>query len=110
LRAKSKRDPRLLRIFRDYNGAFFGGAIEEPEIMKYKKMRDKAGLSVMSSQGPTAIYIHSGLRPFYRMTQIVVLHEMCHVELGMEYRPHHGTRWQARIDQMYKMGAYEELL
>lgn len=86
------QDKTLLKMFREYNRAYFNGAIEEPDVLEYKVMKDKAGNTSWTSQGSTCLYIHANLKSFYRLTQVILLHEMAHLALGPEYLPQHGTR------------------
>lgn len=44
------------------------------------------------------------------LVEIVMLHEMVHAELSPEYQNAHGMRFQARIAELIRQGAYDTLL
>ena len=64
------------------------------------------------------IVVNKDLRTHDSLALICLLHEMAHVKMDEECYiggttlkdPHHGMRYQAEIDRLYKVGAYDGLL
>lgn len=111
LRAKTKANKRLRKVFRTLNKLYFDGRLKEPSVLEYKRMKpDCIGMQSFRPDGTSEIYIDDSIRWSERTVTITLLHEMVHLDNGLDCIPHHGMLFYARIHKLFQQGAYDELL
>lgn len=105
MKALTSKD--LWRWFKLYNRCFFDKRVPTPYELEFSCLDEyeSNGLTMKGS-----IYIDSALKKNPRVVEIFLIHEMIHLLLGDEYRPHHGARFHAEQVRLMNAGAYEGLL
>ena len=109
MRLQTRSDLRRMKDRLDRK--FFGGALKDYDVSFANLNTDE--LSGCCDPDFKVIQIDGGLRPFWKLTEIVMLHEMSHALLGPDYigsRDGHGMRFDARIVKLFEIGAYDGLL
>jgi len=104
----------LRNFFIVANARFFDNRIDPSYTIAFKRMRND-GEHIPTTK---TILINSDFKKHGDMAFIVVLHEMAHADLhgyiGYEDKTGrgngHGMRYQAKLDELYKLGAYDGLL
>lgn len=101
----------LKNFFRVMNNRFFNGEISQRYTVRFKRMKDD-GLHIPSNR---EIFINEDFRAHGDVAWVILVHEMAHAALHPSYIGHkhdggHGTRFHAKIDELYKLGAYDGLL
>ena len=101
----------LRSLYRQLNGRFFNDRCPKDLKVSFSVLRDDDGICTDDD-----IQISSKLKGHGTMVAIVLLHEMVHVELGYDgYVGYpkdgmHAMRFQARLWELVKAGAYDGLL
>jgi len=100
-------------MYRKINERFFDGRLPTVSVRYSDDLIEEHADGIYTLDGE--ILIASYLRVSYGLTQIVLIHEMVHVELGDTYRGYpgdggHGMRFQARLVELFNAGVYDNLL
>src|SRR5690348_6724843 len=101
----------LGKLYNLLNERFFGDKLPKDQRVSYSLLSDND-----DGEFDGDIAIHKDLKRSDSFTTIVLLHEMVHLELtmdgyaGYERDGQHGLRFQARIWELVKAGAYDGLL
>lgn len=104
---KQMSDKELRKTFRIINQNYFFGAVQEPDEICFKKIKDDGRTRLVH---PSYIYINSDFKRHPDMACIVLGHEMIHCALGDSYLEEHGFRFGAEVCRLWEMGFYEALL
>src|SRR5258708_923263 len=101
----------LQAAFTLYNERFFDNRISKRYKILFKDMPDDDGYHIVGDQ---EIWINSDFRRHPDIATFVLIHEMAHADLpeyiGAPGSDQHGMRHHAKLDELYKMGAYDGLL
>jgi predicted SprT family Zn-dependent metalloprotease len=85
---KMKRvsDPKLQRIFADYNGRYFEGRLPQETVIRWSRKVTEKGFLGWFSPWALEICLRPGLRRDEEELRHVLLHEMVHLKLGESAR------------------------
>ena len=103
----------LQDFFIGFNKRFFDSRISNKTKVRFEDTEDSDGLSFISER---EIWIHEDLKDHPDLAMFVLIHEMAHMDpeldtyIGSKGQEDHGMRFQAKIDELYKAGAYDGLL
>jgi len=100
----------LREQFLIFNNKFFGGRISTSYKVRFAEIEDD-GQELSDAR---EIRINAHLRWHPDLMCVVLLHEMAHADLpeyvGYKHDEGHGMRFQAKLDELYRLGAYDGLL
>lgn len=99
---------RIRRWYGHYNRKYFGGRLPADIPILYDSRKGSVAQLEEGSEGKPTIVFSPPYATEGGIVRITLLHEMVHVELWPERN--HGKRYQRRIDELYKAGAYRGLL
>lgn len=98
-------DKELRAMYERLNKRWFNGALDVK--VSFVDLSDDGDNGAFQNG---EIEIDTALRKVGDLVEIILLHEMVHAELSPEYQNAHGMRFQARILELIKQGAYDDLL
>jgi len=111
-----RNDKWLKKVFTSYNELYYNGSL--PSNIKVRFGKPSKNHDAHWDPINREIVINEDLRDHDKVTLICLHHEMAHVKLDTDRYvggatvedPHHGMRFQAEINRLYRMGAYDGLL
>ncbi len=98
----------LFQVFKFYNRKYFGGKIKLSNLELVRMRSTSMGETTFYDDRPPSIKINKTLTNWGRCVRIVLLHEMVHAGLPPEVN--HGPRFIKGICQLFRKGAYDDLL
>lgn len=113
---KPRSDRWLKNSYSIYNEKYFDGVLS-PSIKVYFGATAN-NHDAHWEPSTREIVVNKSLRTHDSLALICLLHEMCHSKMDLEGYvggtttddPHHGMRYQAELDRLYRVGAYDGLL
>lgn len=113
---KPRTDKWLAKSYNRFNSRYYNNMLPSNVTVRF-------GTPLTGSDAhwdPIAreIVVNSTLRSHDTLVLICLHHEMVHIKMHTEgyvggttvEDPHHGMRYQAELDRLYKLGAYDGLL
>lgn len=98
----------LQKVYEEYNDLYFGGELPDLTVKWSRKhTKDCDGLYVYHPE--SAIYLNSSLKKWDRVWRMVLLHECVHVEQRNDAVLDHGRKFQNRMKQLVRQGAFQDL-
>lgn len=100
-------DPQ--RLYDDYNRLYFGSKLP-PVPVKWSRKHTESCRGKCVYQPQMVIYLNPSLKKWERTWAMTLLHEMVHVEQRHDVRAKdHGRKFQNRMKQLVRQGAFQDL-
>ena len=109
----------LEKWFKAFNRRFFENRIDPRVQVRFAMSEDDLDEIGNDCDGvylieEKVILIDKGLRPYGRMVQVILLHEMIHAEfphhISQPFTEDHGMVFQHRMVELFNTGAFDGLL
>ena len=109
-----RTNPKLKRMYNRYNKQYFGGRLPKKVIIGFR--RRSGELMAQCHLELRWIWIASNLRPWAKVVEHALLHEMSHFSTDLAGAKAkegdggmHGEKWQAEMLRLAGLGAFREL-
>lgn len=96
----------LKRRYSHFNRRYFNSELPSISVI-WSPCNDSHGLVTFEDGKPVKLELDTTLQDTTRVTDIVMLHEMCHIRLCTTS---HGAQFKAEIRRLWDLGAYDRLL
>lgn len=94
---------RLRRRFLYLNRRYFRSRLPHATMVQWKPMKNLMGLCMID---PPLIQLDTAIRPWSRVWELTLLHEMAHLSTG---DTSHGRRWMREMMRLARAGAFNKL-
>ena len=110
-------DRKLRRWYREFNKKWFEGQLPANTEVWYEHVEgacamveyDGCGVTFDESTDTFLIRINPALGWSNRLAAFALLHEMCHIAVGLNPKYNHGVRFQHRMLLLAGAGAFRKL-
>jgi hypothetical protein len=111
-----RNDKWLKKSYTVYNAYYHNNTLPDNIVVRFGK--PQSGSDAHWDPDVREIVVNESLNVHDALILICLHHEMAHVKMHMEgyvggtvvKDSHHGMRYQAELDRLYKSGAYDGLL
>lgn len=107
-----RSDPRLKRIFNEYNRKWFGGKLPGSTVVRWARSKkdlkfECESKTVLACADNETIVMSPWMKGSTNLCRFTMLHEMVHVKLPPIAG--HGPRFQKEMHRLARAGAFAKL-
>jgi predicted metal-dependent hydrolase len=103
---KNRTNKSLQHLYRTFNRAYFANRLDDEVAVRFAKSSRVSWLGCYVGEFEV-IYLNPILKKSWRMTCMVLLHEMCHVAIPGQHN--HGPKFQKAMHALANCGAFESI-
>ena len=100
----------LKHIYNVLNEKWFGNRLNKKTLLVWSNLDSEDCIAFECRRADKRfplILLHEGLKPFPKVVELTILHEMCHKAIPLRYD--HGDRFQGEMMRLAKAGAFKDL-